>query len=210
MVLKQMRRGGMTRAVWRDRYAGKRRLIDNLRNPLEAARRGVPTAAPVALLLVEGPPFLFRAWLAVEEIPDTENLIERIQSRDPLVAPEIEAVIGLVRGMHDRGVEHRDLNLGNLLVRRRRPDEIETFVVDLDRARLRDRPLRWRERIRGLRRLERSTVKLFGEQPRIAGLDLRRCWYETYAAGDVELSRRLERARRTNRLWLRLHGLGWR
>jgi hypothetical protein len=110
--------------------------------------------------------------------------------------------------MHDAGVEHRDLNLGNLLLRRGGSGAGEAFVVDLDRARLWDRPVPLRLRIRALCRLERSTVKLFGERP-LGGFDLRREWYRAYAGGDVELAARLDRARRANRLTLSLHRLGW-
>lgn len=209
LVLKQMRRGGWLGSLWRDRYPGRSRLLDNLRVPAEALRRGVPTPAPVALVLVEGPRGLYRAWLAVEEVVGAQNLIERLRAKDSPSAAEIDAVVGAVRRMHDRGVEHRDLNLGNLLVRRAPAGDFQPFVIDLDRARLWDSELPLGARIRSLRRLERSTVKLFGERPPGA-FDLRRRWYEAYAADDADLARRLDRARRANRLWIRLHRPGWR
>jgi hypothetical protein len=110
--------------------------------------------------------------------------------------------------MHDVGVDHPDLNLGNLLLRRIPPDEPRAFIVDLDRARMYSGPLSWPVRIRALRRLERSSVKLFGERP-LAGFDLCREWYVAYAAGDTRIERHLERARRGNRLRFGLHRLGW-
>ena len=208
-VLKQMRRGGTLASLWRDRYLGTGRLLDNLRIPLEALKRGVPTAPPLALLLVSGPPGFHRAWAAYEEIADAPDVIEYLRSGDPPTTEEIGLVVGVIRKMHDAGIEHRDLNLGNLLLRRRAGMGSEAFVVDLDRARLWDEPVSWNERIRALRRLERSSVKLFGERP-LQGFDLRRRWYEAYAQGDQNLAMRLDKARRANRLWLGLHRIGWR
>ena len=207
-VLKQMRRGGALAALWRDRYAGTRRLLDNLRIPLEAVRRGVSTARPLAMLLVPGPPGFNRAWAAYEEIAGAPNLIDYLRSAEPPTDQEIDDVAGVIRKMHDEGIEHRDLNLGNLLLRRRDNAEAEAFVVDLDRGRLWDRPVPLRLRIRALCRLERSTVKLFGERP-IEEFDLRRRWYEAYARDDRALAARLDKARRANHLKLGLHRLGW-
>jgi hypothetical protein len=207
-VLKQMRRGGALAALWRDRYPGTGRLLENLRIPLEALRRGVPTAPPLAMLLVSGPAGLYRAWAAFEEIEDAPDLTVHLRSKAPPTLEEIDAVVGVVRRMHQEGIEHRDLNLGNLLLRRLQDGGAEAFVVDLDRARLWDRPVPVKQRVRALCRLERSSVKLFGERP-VAAFDLRRRWYEAYALDDRALASRLDRARRANRLKLGLHRLGW-
>ena len=207
-VLKQMRRGGSLAVLWRDRYAGTRRLLDNLRIPLEALGRGVPTAPPLAMLVVSGPPGLYRAWAAFQEIEDAPDLTVYLRSSDPPTVEEIDDVVEVVRKMHQEGIEHRDLNLGNLLLRRRPSRTAEAFVVDLDRARLWEGPVPLRQRIRALCRLERSSVKLFGERP-VAAFDLRRRWYEAYAQDDLAMAARLERARRANRVKMGLHRLGW-
>ena len=108
--------------------------------------------------------------------------------------------------MHDEGVEHLDLNLGNLLLRR--GDVPQAFVVDLDRARLHDRPLEFALRQRGLRRLERSYVKLCGDGP---GSVEHRDWiYTRYGTNDPAMTSRLQRGRRVGRAWIALHRLGWK
>ena len=56
LLLKQLRRGGALRSLWRDRFAGNRRLLANLTLPFEAIDRGVSTPPAVAMLLVPGPP----------------------------------------------------------------------------------------------------------------------------------------------------------
>jgi len=136
IVLKQLRRGGLAGPLWRDRFAGTSRPLDNLRIPIEAGRRGVPTPAPVALMLERRGLDMVRAWLAVEEVRNASDLAARFASDEVPESRELAQVMTTVREMHDRGVEHRDLNLGNLMVCRD-PDSLpRVFVIDLDAARL--------------------------------------------------------------------------
>lgn len=202
--LKRLRRGGLLGSLWRERFPGRRRVLDNLRLPIEAARRGIPTPAPLALLVVEGPPGLFRAWMAVEEIAGARDLGAWFGgANSPPSRPELAEAMSVVRRMHEVGLDHRDLNLGNLLLRRG-GEGGSVFVVDWDGARTRTGPLSFRVRLRALRRLERSAVKLFGTgEPAV-----RRLWYELYAAGDPQLADRLERVRLEGDLRLRLRRLG--
>ena len=204
--VKRLRRGGWTARLWRGRFAGSRRALDNLRVPLEARRRGVPTPAPVALLVQSGGAGLVRAWLAVEELDGARDLRSRIASRVPPTPEEFAAAVGAVRRMHDAGVEHRDLNLGNLLVVGDR--EVAAFVVDLDGGRLHPDPLPVALRRRALHRLERSYVKC--RHPHPARDDVRDSFYALYAGDDDSLRGLLERGRRAARVRIGLHRLGWR
>jgi tRNA A-37 threonylcarbamoyl transferase component Bud32 len=203
--LKRLHRGGWAASLWRDRYAGRERLLDNLRVPLEAARRGVPTAAPLALLIERAGAGLHRAWLAVEEL-DAADLRTRLAAGSPPSTEQLGATLSVVRRMHERGIEHRDLNLGNLLVGD--GPGPPAFVIDLDGARVHDGPLSFRARLRGLRRLERSYVKCCYPGP--ASEELRRLIYTGYAGADSELARRLERGQWRGRFWIGVHRLGWR
>lgn len=203
LILKQMRRGGRAGWMWRQRYPGSRRLLDNLTVPLAVARRGIATAEPVALLLVPGPPGLYRGWLATRRILGAEDLARRFASSTPPDAAQLRVVLSLVRRMHDAGIEHPDLNLGNLLLRAAAGGP-EAFVIDLDRVRLHDRPLSFRARLSAVRRLERSFVKQFGE--RAGAPD----WYALYATEQPELELGFRRGRPVGRLLQRLHRLGWR
>jgi 3-deoxy-D-manno-octulosonic acid kinase len=204
--IKRLRRGGALGRLWRDRFVGSKRPLDNLRLSLEAARRGVATPAPVALLVARAGAGLVRAWLAVDEIAGASDLRSRLTSGRRPTAAELGAVLRVVRRMHDAGVEHRDLNLGNLLVAE--SDEPAAFVVDLDRGRLHAGPLPFALRQRSLRRLERSYVKSCHPEPASEGL--RGSIYSLYAGEDDALSRRLDRGRRAARVWIGIHRLGWR
>jgi hypothetical protein len=208
VLLKKLRRGGLTQRLWNERFRGWRRILDNVSLPLEARRRGVATVAPVALLLLEGPPGWFRAWLAVERIVRARDLGFLFRSGTPPTTDEIAAALGAVRRMHDAGVEHRDLNVGNLLLRRREAGPAEAWVVDLDAARLHDGPLPLPLRRRSLRRLQRSFFKLryLAGEPGWTGPPW---WFEGYAPGEPDLLRLLARGRPFAELMLALHRLGW-
>jgi len=157
--LKQLRRGGGTRHLWRERFPGRRRLLENLSIPLEAVARGIATPRPLALLLREGPPLLYRGWIAFEEISGATDLIER-WARGPRPTPaELSVAMRLVKQMHDVGLEHTDLNVGNILLRPGVNDGPEAFVIDLDNARLHPDPLSPGSRKRSIQRLERSYLK---------------------------------------------------
>ncbi len=209
LVVKSMRRGGWVAAIWRDRFLGSARLVRNLTVPIEAMRRGVPTARPAAMLLVVGPPGLRRAWLAVDAIEGAEDLLTRLSGPRPPREDELRAALRAVRVMHDAGVEHPDLNLGNLLVRTREGAPPEAFVVDLDRARLRDGPLPVRKRRAALLRMERSYLKRFGDAGPLPG-QRARGWAAAYAGDDPSLAGLLAAPTAIERASLAIHLLAWR
>jgi hypothetical protein len=209
LILKKMRRGGLLAPLWRDRYAGARRLLDNLRLPLEAARRGIATPPPVALLLRRSGGGLYEGWLATEELRGAVDLRTRLAAPPPPGDERMATVLAAVRAAHDVGLEHRDLNLGNLMLREPGEDSVEVFLIDLDRARLHPGPLDFHRRRAALRRLERSYVKCFGADGPWGDRD-GAFWFELYAAGDADLIRRFAAGRRVDRALLALHRLGWR
>jgi hypothetical protein len=152
---------------------------------------------------------MYQGWLALDEIPGGADLRSRFVSGPEPDREELAACLGLVRRMHDAGVEHRDLNLGNLLLRSGPGGEPQPFVLDLDKARLHAEPLGRRARQRALRRLERSLVKVL-EPHESADPGTRDRLYELYCAEDAGLQGYFARGRAMGRLLLGLHRLGWR
>lgn len=164
VLLKRMLRGGLAGPLWFGRHLRVSRLRANLTTPSEALRRGIPAARPVAMLLAEGPPFFYRAWLGTEEIEGATDL--RAWLGGSPAPGDFGEVLQAIRRAHDAGLRHPDLNLGNLLVRRRVSGTLEVFFVDLDRARLEAGPVRPRSRRAALDRLARSLEKEFrGARP---------------------------------------------
>ena len=206
--LKRLRRGGWAGAVWSDRYPTASRPLGILRATHEAASRGVPTARPIAMLLLRGPAPLVRAYLAVEELDGFEDLAARAR-RGGLMRADLAAALTAIRAMHDRGVVHPDLNLGNVMVRVGDAAATRAAVIDFDRARFLTGPAGFSVRQAALRRLERSCAKITGS-PGPLGPGSENLWYAMYAADDGALRARLDGGRRMGRLVLAFHRAGWR
>jgi hypothetical protein len=205
--LKQLKRGGWAARVLGDRYASPLRLIRILAASGEVARRGVPTPRAVALLVERAGAGFVRGFLATEELAGAEDLARRADRRDAS-EDDLRAALEAVRRMHDRGVDHPDLNLGNLLVVDT-PEGPRGYVIDLDGVTFGDGPVSLPRRRRALRRLERSCAKRTGSAGYL-GPGSEDLWYALYAGGDAELARALSRGRSLRRLSIAIHRLGWR
>jgi len=204
LVLKRLARGGALARFRPEGFHGTRRLLANLWSPDELLRRGVATPRSAALLLVRSGVSRFRGFLAVEEIEGATDLRRRWAENEAAL-DELDAALATVRGMHDAGFLHRDLNLGNLLVR---GSPTESFVIDLDGGRWHRGPLGSGARAASLRRLERSYVKLFGSRGPL-GPRGRELFWERYAPGDLVTRRRVLRRRWTGRMAVAWHRMGW-
>ncbi len=159
-VLRWYRRGGMLRHLVRDRYFGWR-LRPLVELELTAAARGrgidVPEVLGIRVDRVIGG---YRGAIVTREIAGAETLGTAVERR-PEVGERtaiVAAVARVVRRMHDRGLHHRDLNVGNILLSRA-GGELAAHVIDLDRARL-GATVSSAARERALRRLARSLAKV--------------------------------------------------
>ena len=123
---------------------------------------GVPTPAPVLLIeseASEGPSFFVSE--KIPEFIEARYYFRALQEgRHRQAFPKIEAeiLIGSIgqtlRRLHDAGIWHRDVSVGNLLIvpEDRASDLPTVYLIDLNRARL-DRPLTVGRRTRDLCRL---------------------------------------------------------
>lgn len=205
LLLKELRRGGLAGKLRRSGFRGSKRPLANLTLPSALGRRGVPTPSAAALLLVRRGAGRFGGYLAVERMVEAEDLGERL-AEGVRVDDDVGVALGVVARMHEAGFRHRDLNLGNLLLRGRPP---EGWVIDLDGGVLEDGPLGPWARARALARLERSYVKRFGATGPLGPDGGSRFW-ETYPTGDSALRREVLRLRWTGRIEVLWHRVGWR
>ena len=164
LVVRQFAHGGLLGPLWGTMFWSRRPMLRELQIAMHALSRGVPTCRPIALRLEKAAGFLFRAHYLTEEIPEARNLLELCrnkggESRWPPVRRQRLAytVARVLASMHDAGICHGDLNLKNLLVAERDREDL-VYVIDLKKARLKDR-VSLRERLRNLKRLDRSVVK---------------------------------------------------
>lgn len=158
--------GGWLAPLWGGRIASLARVRDELRVSarLHAARAPVPEPA---FAVAQRSGLLWRAALCTVHLEDTVDGIRLLRDEPARIPAAAHAAGAAVRDLHDRGVRHADLHVGNLLVREFADGGCAAWVIDLDRARL-GAPLRPRRRLRELRRLLRSLHKRVDDPSRIA------------------------------------------
>jgi serine/threonine protein kinase len=98
---------------------------------------GVATPRPLIAWDRKGGGTAFESYYLTEEIPDAVTLREVLKSPGlfetgrPTLLTELAR---LVRGMHDAGILHRDLTIGNFLVAPKPVEGSRIFLIDLSRA----------------------------------------------------------------------------
>lgn len=160
LLVKQYLRGGLVAVFNRDRYFDVGRFERELDTGRRAADAGVPTARPLGLVLLPAHPG-WRAWgmsAFVEDAIDLARLLagETEPARRVALWDEARRFCELLL---ERGLEHKDLNLGNIL-----RGEERLFVIDLDRAVMHDGPVPEEAAERVRERLERSWRKVGGRR----------------------------------------------
>ncbi len=160
-VLRWYRRGGAVRHLIHDRYFGwTPRPIRELAVTEAAIARGVPAPQVLAARVDRLPWGWYRGAIVTREVTGATTFADELGrcADGPARRRLLEAVGRAVRGLHDRGVHHHDLNAGNILVRDE-AGELQVYFIDFDRADVRDVVARG-TRERELRRLARSLHKL--------------------------------------------------
>ncbi len=156
IVLRRARRGGAMRWLGETYFGLRPRPLREFAVLLRARRRGLSVPDPVAAMAERRFGIAYRGLLLMRDLGGTP-LSALIGTEAP--ANLMPLLARALRELHDAGLSHPDLNLGNVLVIERSYERRIAFV-DLDRARLRSRPLGLSARRRCLRRLRRSASKL--------------------------------------------------
>ncbi|MBI3447328.1 MAG: hypothetical protein HY049_00195 [Acidobacteria bacterium] len=167
LVVKRLLRGGMASKIGSDRH-GHGRLLAEMRTHEEAAARGIPTSRLAWGVTVRSDRGATASILATRRIEECMTLGDAISDAPRGDASRREkrrrlAACGIaVRAAHDRGLDHADLNIGNILVCARPAPAVATaFVIDLGISIL-GPPLPGSRRAANLVRLLRSAEKHLG------------------------------------------------
>ena len=154
-LVRTYRRGGLFGSVLPDVFTRADRALAEVEALERLAALGL---SPRPLMLeIHGGMFV-RLRIAVEEVEGAANLLEAARAGASIDAGLARRIGNVVRRMHEAGVSHRDLNVGNILVRGVGA-AAQIFVVDLDGARLFDDPVPPSRRSAEILRLCRSLDK---------------------------------------------------
>jgi 3-deoxy-D-manno-octulosonic acid kinase len=174
-VVRHYRRGGTVARVLDDRYlrVGRTRPLREMVASARARERGVRTPEVLATVTYAAGLF-YRADIATRFVPDSTDLAAatlgpaRFHDDERLAA--WTAAGALLRAAFAAGVLHRDLNLRNILVQRT-DGELVAWLIDLDRAEVREDSLSDMRRSYMLDRLHRSRRKLEAQTGERAGAE---------------------------------------
>jgi len=160
-VLRHYRRGGLITHLSADRYvwrgAARTRPFAEWQLMYHLWHAGLPVPAPVGARYRKSG-LTYTGDLITERLVDSASLAVRL-AEGALPTVQWIAIGSCIRRFHDRGVQHADLNVHNVLL-----DEAQAvYLVDFDRGRLR-KPGLWCDA--NLVRLRRSLEKIaFGLPP---------------------------------------------
>ena len=167
VVVRRFRRGGAMRWLGDRHFGWRSRPEREFWLLLRALQLGLPVPEPVAAVTEFDGDLVYRGMLITVEISGGVPLHEFVAAGHRDILPPVGRAI---RRIHDAGLHHPDLNLGNILVV---PGEEPSLVfIDLDRARLHAAPLGRRSRLRSLQRLRRSARKFDPEGSHLRDEDL--------------------------------------
>ncbi len=161
-VVRWYRRGGLLRHLVKELYWGRppRPFVELIRTE-EVWRRGIPVVPLMGALVEWRCLGGYRGAVLTQEAVGFTNLWQWLQKKpqDPERSQTLMRVARSLREMHQAGVDHRDLNLANVLVSWSR-EEAEVCFLDLDRVRLYSKPLGPGTCRKRIARMYRSLKKL--------------------------------------------------
>jgi 3-deoxy-D-manno-octulosonic acid kinase len=211
VILRRYQHGGVFGGFTGMLHLGLSRALEELRVTARAEASGAPVPHVVCLALWPAAGPFWSALIGTREERGARDLYEVLASSDDASArlPLLREVGAAVRKLHDAGVDHRDLQLHNILVAEQ-GGKRRIVVIDLDRAIYHSRGrLSSRLRARSLGRLFRSAVKN-GLWPERVGRRELAAFLATYTAGDRGLRRDLRSFVRPESVKLALHRLRYR
>lgn len=211
VILRRYQHGGLFGGLTGMLHLGPSRALEELHVTARAEASGAPVPHVVCLALWPAAGPFWSALIGTREERDARDLFEVLSAcEDPRERRALLRDVGAaVRRLHDAGVDHRDLQLHNILVveeggRRR------IVVIDLDRAVYHPRGrLASRLRARNLGRLTRSAVKNGLWRDRVGQRELA-AFVGAYTAGDRRLRAELRGWIRGEQWKLALHRLRYR
>ncbi|MCP4006957.1 MAG: hypothetical protein GY725_22485 [bacterium] len=211
VVLRRYRHGGLLGWLTGSLYVGTSRAAEEL--SVTAAAEALDAPVPHALCVVLWPVFgpFWSAMIGTREEPNASELLGVLHSLKDVKARRIliAEVADAVRRLHDAGVDHRDLQLRNLLVVPNSGGR-RIVAVDLDKAVFHGSGgLSSSVRANNLGRLHRSAVKNGLAGSRIGPRELA-IFASAYTRGDRELRAELRGWTRRERIKLALHQLRYR
>lgn len=216
-ILRRCVRGGILgRLLGRNFFGIRTRMFHETALTSFAMRLGLPVAEIIVAAREPIAPFLYRGWILTREIPDSRNLRSYLDSQaiDPSHEEQqdrraiLSNLAGLIAKMHDSGIYHGDLHVGNILVQRSPGNSPQVCLIDFDKSDI-VKEMDLPRRIKNLMRLYRSVIKRPGLPEKLVPGYLERFWV-AYFRGDRSARQRAGKLFKRYSLIFYSHMLWWR
>lgn len=154
-VLRHFWRGGFIGKLIQDSYLftgiRRSRIYRELDLLSKLDEMQLPVCKPISAILTRHG-LTYRGSIITRAIPNASNLLEILRQQE-LTNNEIVAIAKMLAVFHRKGLDHADLNIGNVLL----DTDGQPFLVDFDRGRIRQPKRRWQRA--NIKRLHRSFTK---------------------------------------------------
>lgn len=130
--------GGLLAKLTGDRFLPPTRAPHELTMSIQLSAIGIRTPAVVAYAVYPAGLFFRRADVMTAEVLDSADLAAILAGESQLVSRQ-QALVAtgvMISAMTSKGVRHPDLNLKNILISRTAGDDIEAWLLDIDRVRI--------------------------------------------------------------------------
>ena len=130
VVIKQYRRGGIFRALLRNKYLrwGATRSEQEWEQLNRARSLGVNVPTPIAFAHTKGP--FYKAWLVTKEINETKSIEQLVRSDEVLARSLLADVLAQIEKLILSDLFHIDLHPGNVMV----DSSGKIYLLDFDKA----------------------------------------------------------------------------
>jgi tRNA A-37 threonylcarbamoyl transferase component Bud32 len=216
-MLRRSVRGGILGKLIGRTFTGIRtRMFCETALTAYAARMGIPVADIIIASKEPIKPFLYHGWVLTKEIPDSQNLSSYLNSQPQTLSFEknkekrtvLASLAKCIARMHDSGIYHGDLHIGNILVQIPPGEDPRIYLIDFDKSKVVER-MSLPKKIKNLMRLYRSVVKRPNLLKKLNYNDIQRFLY-AYFGGDRLKRREAERLLKKYFHIIQIHSLWWR
>ncbi len=160
-VLRPYRHGGVLGKILGRRFLRPERFLREVEITELARSRGITCLQPVGVAYY-GTLFGIKGFLMSRWLPRSTTLEAWMRGHRPTLYV-IKMVAKAIAEMHRAGIEHRDLNIQNLLLVEGCDGRLTLSLIDFDRANFVSR-MSLKKGMRQLRRLDRSFLKWIPEE----------------------------------------------
>lgn len=215
MVVKHCMRGGLIRFLLKDIFWGSSRPFYEMAINTKILQNDIKTTEIIAVVKqnIFGP--LYRAYLFSKELPECSDLItycnglkqKPSEQRFKVKKYLFRSIARAFTKMHSEGIYHSDLHLKNILIRKKDDDIPEIYIIDFDKADIKEK-LSTKAKVKNLLRFNRSIEKYKLKGGPITRTDQMR-FFKEYFKNDNEVFNLINNNRNRYILYLKLRTLKW-